>query len=346
MRFCIKLNLARPCRPGNGANGIRQGRAAGLVRFGKTRFARVINDLYFYKKKEKMRTALRNAMITATLMLGGVSASKAQYEMDQVLRIGYRLGTESFSPAYSTYTFNTSTSTYTLNESFKDHMGLSNLEVWYCRYSPHAFYEADLDGVFSALMNYIRDTRYEYEGLFSKFKNSTANTGYQVHGIDYDFFNMRLAFGTKGIYLGGQFKWTRLGSYTDDDNNTGNMVANSFGHSETDVRGAGLGLHANITVKDFVTQTHLMFNWLKGEKVDAGTPFFQGTEIEFESIISYGKGFGGYITPFIKKRTGHGNPSSTNLYDTAFNSSFAFGIKIGIYLAQESDDDDVYITVQ
>jgi hypothetical protein len=302
----------------------------------------------FTKNKDMRTSVLKKGILAALLACAGTTTVNAQYEMDQVLRIGYRMGTESFSPAYSTLNWNSADNTYTLDKTFKDHMGLGNVELWYCRYGPHAFYEANLDGMCNALMNYILDTRYQYEHQFGKFKKSKANTGYDVHAIDYDFINFRLAFGTKGIYFGGQFKWTRLGSYTDDDNHVaGAPYANSFGHSETDVRGAGLGLHANITVKEFVTQTHLMFNWLKGEASSPEEgPFFSGTEFEFESIISYGKGFGGYITPFFKKRTGHGPDITTNTYNNGFSSSFSFGIKLGIYLAQESDDGDVYISVE
>jgi hypothetical protein len=292
---------------------------------------------------------LKKGISTALIVFAGTVTVNAQYEMDQVLRIGYRLGTSSFSPAYSLTSWNSVDNTYTIDKEFRDHMRLANMEVWYCRYGPHAFYEMGLDGMFNALMNWVRDTRYEYEPQFGKFKKSLANTGYQVHGIDYDIFNAKMAFGTRGIYLGGQFKWTRLGSYTEDDNHTGTQYTNAFGHSETDVRGAGLGLHANITVKEFVTQTHLMFNWLKGEEYNTGDgPFFSGTELEFESIISFGKGFGGYITPFFKKRSGHGPPGTagSNLYNNGFSSSVSFGLKLGIYLAQESDDGDVYISVE
>lgn len=281
------------------------------------------------------------------LVLLNSNTANAQYEMDQVLRIGYRMGSETFDPAYSLSTFDQSTSTYTLDKTFKDHMGLGNVELWYCRYSPHVFYEAGLDGMFNALINYVANDLHEYERQFSKFKNCTKNGASQVHGIDYDILNFKMAFGTKGIYLGGQYKWTRLGSFT-DDNTSGNMqVTGGIGHSETNMRSVGLGLHANIAIKEFVTQTHLMFNWCKGEEVNKGEgPFFQGKEIEFESIISFGKAFGGYVTPFFKKRFGETTPTFTENYSRGFNSSFCFGIKLGIYIAQESDDGDVYISVE
>jgi hypothetical protein len=274
-----------------------------------------------------------------------VTTATAQYKMDQVLRVGYKLGMETFNPAYSVSTFDIPSGKYINSTRYKDHMPLRNLEVWYCRYSPFVFYEASLDGIGSALVNYIKNDRHEYEGHFKKFKNCSKNGAAQVNGIDYDVFNFKLAFGAKGIYFGGQYKFTRLGSFTDDLPGS-IQVTQGIGHSETNLTSVGLGLHANISVKTLVTQTHLMLNWVNGKPVNTGEdPLFKGKEIEIESIISYGKAFGGYITPFFKKRFGKDYTTFNQDYYRGFSGSFAFGIKIGFYLAQESDEGDVYISV-
>ncbi|HEY6161968.1 MAG TPA: hypothetical protein VI112_12115 [Bacteroidia bacterium] len=287
---------------------------------------------------------------SALLFFAGVTVtniSSAQFEMDKVLRVGYRLGSESFSPAYVSGSWDANNTTFNVSNSYKDHMGLTNYEIWYCRYSSHAFYETNLDGMVNALWMYITNPLHDFENQFERFKGCSKNGVPQVHGIDYDILNFRLGFGAHGLFLGGQYKWTRLGNYVENGTATNGGQVIGIGHSETNVTGLGLSLSANVSIKDFVTQSHLTFNWLKGSVEDKAVgPFFQGKEIEFESIISWGKGFGGYITPFIRKRFGNGDLHFNSNYEHAFNSSFAFGIKLGIYLAAESDEDDVYITVE
>jgi hypothetical protein len=274
-----------------------------------------------------------------------VTTATAQYKMDQVLRVGYKLGMETFNPAYTVSTFDVASGKYINSTHFKDHMALRNLEVWYCRYSPFVFYEVGLDGIGSAFVNYIKNDLHEYEGHFRKFKNCSKNGAGQVNGIDYDVVTFKLAFGAKGIYFGGQYKFTRLGSFTDDIPGSA-QVTQGIGHSETNLSSVGLGLHANLSVKTFVTQTHLMLNWVNGKPVNTGEdPFFKGKEVEVESIISYGKAFGVYVTPFFKKRFGKDYSTFNQDLYRGFSGSFAFGIKIGIYLAQESDEGDVYISV-
>jgi hypothetical protein len=285
-------------------------------------------------------SVLKRGLLAACTVFAGAGAVQAQYEMDQVLRIGYRLGLETYKPAYYLRTDSVITA------SFKDKAGLSNYEIWYCRYGPHAFYEMNIDGVISSMMNWILEPRHEFESQFGKFKKSKSNVGVQLHAIDYDLLNMKMAFGTKGIYLGGQLKWTRLGQYADDGSTSTGLELGMIGHSETNITSYGLGLHANVSIREFVTQTHLMYNWIKSGNKDGTNAFFYGHELEFESIISFGQGFGGYVTPFIKKRTGHNAGNTPAAYNNGFESSFSFGLKLGIYLAQESDDGDVYISVE
>ncbi|MES2838027.1 MAG: hypothetical protein V4667_10925 [Bacteroidota bacterium] len=276
----------------------------------------------------------------------GVSAQP--FVQDQVLRVGYRLGTENFNGAYRTYTMVNTMGQYVLDEEFNDKISLSNYEIWYGRFSEHVFYEANLDGMVNAIVNFGANKSLEYDWMFSDFKKTASNGVTPISAIDYDILNMKLAFGGKGIYGGFQYKLSRVGTFGEYDPLTAGTLKMPIGFtfSEDNIRAVGLGVHANLAFGKLVMQNHLMFNWCKGSNSDI--LYFQGKEIDFESTICFGKGLGLYATPFFKKRFS----SQSQVYDrygsgiySGFNGSTTIGIKLGFYFASEGDEEDVYITI-
>lgn len=301
-----------------------------------------------------MRINLLSTIFLGLIFFISTKSNAQAFQQDQVLRIGYRLGIERFNGAYRSFNQNGSaggTFLYTLNTEYKDNIRLSNYEIWYGRFAKNAFYEANIDGLINAFAMLASSGGPDFKWLFEKFRHGEKNTNEKPSAIDYDIFNFKLAFGAHGIYLGGQLKSTRLGYFGGiNDNNTGGLAVEGFTFSEENMSAYGLGIHANISTDVFTAQNHLMLNWVNGGK-DAGK-FFHGKEIEFESTISMGKEFGFYVTPFFKKRIASGpqkyedfyGNTSTGMY-RGLNGTFAFGIKIGIYLASEADEGECYISV-
>lgn len=292
-------------------------------------------------------------VIICILSFSTLSISQA-FQQDQVIRIGYRLGTERFYGAYRSFNQIGSAGgsfTYSLNTEYNDNIRLSNYEVWYGRFSKNAFYEANIDGMINAIAMLASSGGPDFKWLFEKFRHGEKNTNEKPSAIDYDILNFKLAFGAHGIYLGGQLKSTRLGYFGGTvDNNVGGLHVLGFTFSEENMGAYGLGLHANLATDAFTVQNHLMFNWIKGGK-DAGA-FFKGKEIEFESTISLGKELGLYVTPFFKKRFANSLKRNDDFYGNTntgayrgLNSTFAFGIKLGFYIASEADEGDCYISV-
>lgn len=276
------------------------------------------------------------------LLTGYNSLAQMDLEDNRVLKIGYRLGITRFNPAYIAFPQNSTIAT----KEYKDYIIPSNMDIWFGKNSEHAFYDANLGGLVYAFAIYTYDLAKNEEPTWinekmrKSKKNFPNNTEDMPRGSDFDIFDMKLAFGGKGIFFGGQVGYTYFGpnysnlNYDNDSNHVYKATSSYFSY--------GLGVHYNATVKSFVMQNSLTFDILKNKK-----ELLSGIGLKLESTIYLGKQNGFYFAPYIKWRTMNSNvsvssetylPGSTSLSyvnsDVSVkSSSFALGLRAGFYLS-------------
>ncbi|MBA2611504.1 MAG: hypothetical protein H0U95_06010 [Bacteroidetes bacterium] len=274
------------------------------------------------------------------LFTGFHSPGQIDLEDSRVLKIGYRMGFTRFNPAYVAYPQNSSASA----KEYKDYIIPSNLDVWFGKNSEHVFYDANLGGLVYAFAIYAYDlaTNKEPNWVNEKMRKSQKNfpnyTKDPPRGSDFDVLDMKLGFGGKGIFFGGQVGYTYFGpgnsnlTYDSDSSRIYNAASSYLSY--------GLGIHYNANVKTFVMQNSLTFDKLKNKK-----EFLDGIGLKLESVIYLGKDNGFYFAPYVKWRTmqstisvstylpGSSGVSYVNKDVVVKSSILAFGIRAGFYLS-------------
>ncbi|MBA3681428.1 MAG: hypothetical protein H0W73_09720 [Bacteroidetes bacterium] len=290
-----------------------------------------------------MKNKIHSILCLSFLLLVGYN-SLGQIDLDdsKVLKIGYRMGITRFNPAYVAFAKNSTIQTH----EYKDYILPSNLDVWFGKNGEHAFYDANIGGLVYTIAIYTYDLakNKEPDWINEKMRKSQKNfpnyTEDTPRGSDFDIMDMKLGFGGKGIFFGGQVGYTYFGpgysnlGYTSDSSRVYKVAASYLSY--------GLGIHYNASVKNFIMQNSLTFDKLKNKK-----ELLDGFGVKLESTIYLGKGNGFYFAPYIKWRTmqstisvttttyltGSSGQSYMNNDVVVKSSSLAFGVRAGFYLS-------------